>query len=394
MRLFLCCISLIFYQSLKAQGLGAGSAKVQTGAEKIAAYLPLLADRQVALVVNHSSLVGNRHLVDTLAASGVCILRIFSPEHGFRGEAPDGEQVRDGADVPTGAPIVSLYGEKKRPDQGDFAGADMVVFDIQDVGTRFYTYISTLFYVLEACANYQIPLIVLDRPNPNGHYVDGPVLDTRLRSFVGIAPLPVVHGCTVGELAQLFIGEYWTGPIRPELTVIPCENYSHRTMYAPPVPPSPNLPNLRAILHYPSLCFFEGTAVSIGRGTDWPFQLVGHPQFQGPCAAEFTPRRNTASRYPPLEGQHCCGYDFRSTSVDSLFRQARLDLTPLLDFYCEYPDKDNFFLKNRYFERLSGTNSLRKQIEEGSFESDIRATWEADLQAFRKIRHKYLLYPE
>ncbi|MBL7795297.1 MAG: DUF1343 domain-containing protein [Saprospiraceae bacterium] len=394
MRLLLFSIFLIGYQFPAAQRLAPTGDAIRTGAEKTTAYLPLLAGKHVALVVNHSSLVGARHLVDTLATAGVCVLRIFSPEHGFRGEAPDGEQVRDGTDVPTGAPIVSLYGEKKRPDEGDFAGVDMVVFDIQDVGTRFYTYISTLFYVLEGCAEYNIPIIVLDRPNPNGHYVDGPVLDTRLRSFVGVAPLPVVHGCTVGELARLFTGEYWTGPVRPELTVIPCENYSHRTMYAPPVPPSPNLPNLRAILHYPSLCFFEGTAVSVGRGTEWPFQLAGHPQFQGPCVAEFTPKRNPASRYPPLEGQRCCGYDFRQTSVDSLFQQARLDLTPLLDFYCEYPDKDNFFLKNRYFERLSGTSSLRKQIEEGNFESDIRATWEADLRAFREIRRKYLLYPE
>jgi len=367
---------------------------VQVGAEQTATYLPLLLGKQVALVVNHSSRVGSKHLVDTLAATGVCILRIFSPEHGFRGEAPDGEQVNDGTDGPTGAPIVSLYGEKKRPDEADFAGVDVVVFDIQDVGTRFYTYISTLFYVLEGCAAYQVPIIVLDRPNPNGHYVDGPVLDTRLRSFVGVAPLPVVHGCTVGELAKLFVGEYWTGPIRPDLTVVPCQNYTHQTMYAPPVPPSPNLPNLRAILHYPSLCFFEGTAASIGRGTEWPFQVVGHPAFQGPCAAEFVPKRMLASRYPPLEGQRCCGYDYRYTSVDSLFRQARIDLTPLLDFYCEFPDKDNFFLKNRYFERLSGTSSLRKQVEDGNFESDIRVTWEADLWAFKEIRRKYLLYPE
>lgn len=394
MRLLLFSIFLIGYQFPAAQRLAPTGDAIRTGAEKTAAYLPLLAGKQVALVVNHSSLVGARHLVDTLATAGVCVLRIFSPEHGFRGEAPDGEHVRDGTDAPTGAPIVSLYGDKKRPDEQDFAGVDVVVFDIQDVGTRFYTYISTLFYVLEGCAEYRVPMIVLDRPNPNGHYVDGPVLDTRLRSFVGVAPLPVVHGCTVGELARLFAGEYWTGPVQPELTVIPCENYSHRTMYAPPLPPSPNLPNLRAILHYPSLCFFEGTAVSVGRGTEWPFQLAGHPQFQGQCIAEFTPKRNPASRYPPLEGQRCCGYDFRQTSVDSLFRQARLDLTPLLDFYCEYPDKDNFFLKNRYFERLAGTSSLRKQIAEGNFESDIRATWEADLRAFREIRRKYLLYPE
>lgn len=274
------------------------------------------------------------------------------------------------------------------------AGVDVVVFDIQDVGTRFYTYISTLFYLLEACAKYEVPVLVLDRPNPNGHYVDGPVLDTRLRSFVGVAPIPIVHGCTVGELSRLWTGEYWTGPVRPDLTVIPCENYTHHTIYAPPLPPSPNLPNLRSILLYPSLCLFEGTIVSVGRGTEWPFQVVGHPDYAGPAAVEFAPRRMAASKYPPLEGQACRGYDFRNLSVDSLFRQERIDLMSLLDFYCEFPEKEQFFLKNRYFERLSGTYLLAGQIEQGNFESDIRATWEPDLQAFREIRKKYLLYPD
>ncbi|MBK9336106.1 MAG: DUF1343 domain-containing protein [Lewinellaceae bacterium] len=367
---------------------------VRVGAEQLERYLPLLTDKQVALSVNHSSLVGATHLVDTLAAAGVCVWRIFAPEHGFRGDAPDGEHIQDGTDHRTGAPVVSLYGSKRRADEADLLGVDVVVFDIQDVGARFYTYISTLFYLLEACAELDIPIVVLDRPNPNGHYVDGPVLDTRLRSFVGVAPLPVVHGCTVGELALLFTGEYWTGPRRPKLTVIPCENYTHQTLYAPPVPPSPNLPNLRAILLYPSLCFFEGTVVSVGRGTEWPFQVVGHPEYPGPAAISFTPKRNAASRYPPLEGQPCNGYDYRQLSVDSLFRQARLDLNPLLDMYCEAPEKSQFFLKNRYFERLAGTSLLRRQIEEGNFESDIRATWLEDLEFFKGIRRKYLLYPE
>jgi uncharacterized protein YbbC (DUF1343 family) len=379
----------VFTNSVTAQ-----QSAVRVGAEQLERYLPMLEGKQVALSVNHSSLVGSTHLVDTLAASGVCVLRIFAPEHGFRGDAPDGEYIQDGTDLRSGAPVVSLYGSKRRADAADLLDVDVVIFDIQDVGTRFYTYISTLFFLLETCAELEIPIVVLDRPNPNGHYVDGPVLDTRLRSFVGVAPLPVVHGCTVGELALLFTGEYWTGPKRPNLTVIPCENYTHRTLYAPPVPPSPNLPNLRAILLYPSLCFFEGTAVSIGRGTDWPFQVIGHPEYPGPSAISFTPKRNAASRYPPLEGQQCNGYDYRQLSVDSLFRQARLDLNPLLDMYCEAPDKSRFFLKTRYFERLAGTRSLRGQIEEGCFESDIRATWLEDLEFFKGIRRKYLLYPE
>ncbi|MBK6932842.1 MAG: DUF1343 domain-containing protein [Saprospirales bacterium] len=367
---------------------------VRVGADQLERYLPLLRGKQVGLVVNHSSLVGATHLADTLQASGICLFRIFAPEHGFRGDAPDGEHIADGMDQQTATPIVSLYGSRRRPNAEDLAGVDIVVFDIQDVGVRFYTYISTLYYLLEACAQYSIQMLVLDRPNPNGHYVDGPVLDMRLQSFVGIVPLPVVHGCTVGELARLFTGEYWTGPVRPQLTVIPCLNYTHQTPYELPVPPSPNLPNQRAVLLYPSLCFFEGTAASIGRGTEWPFQVVGHPDFPDTSAFSFRPIPNAASKYPPLEGRLCRGYDYRSLSVDSLYRQARIDLTPLLDFYCEFPNKPEFFLASRYFNRLSGTFSLWPQVEEGNFESDIRATWQEDLRFFRAIREKYLLYPD
>jgi len=384
----------ILIWSIGALAPHAATPQVVVGAERLDAYLPLMKGKQVALVVNHSSLVGNTHLVDTLAASGVCIARIFAPEHGFRGDAPDGEQIIDGADARTGAPIVSLYGRKRRPEPEDLAGADLVVFDIQDVGTRFYTYISTLYYLLQACGENRIPILVLDRPNPNGHYVDGPVLDMRLSSFVGIAPLPIVHGCTVGELARLFTAEHWTGPEQVDLTVIPCQNYTHSTYYAVRVAPSPNLPNQLSVLLYPSLCLFEGTSVSIGRGTDAPFQMAGHPDFPDTTAFSFTPMPNAASRFPPQEGVRCWGYDYRNLSTDSLFRQARIDLRPVLDFYCELPDKAHFFLETRYFERLAGTYSLWPQIEEGNFESDIRASWQPDLNCFREIRKKYLLYPE
>ncbi|MCC6460224.1 MAG: DUF1343 domain-containing protein [Saprospiraceae bacterium] len=372
----------------------AAAPRVLVGAERMEEYLPLLRGKQVGLVVNHSSLVGKTHLVDTLYNRGICVSRIYAPEHGFRGDAPDGEQIQDGTDTRTGASILSLYGKKRRPGAEDLAGMDILIFDIQDVGTRFYTYISTLFYLVDACSEYQIPLLVLDRPNPNGHFVDGPMLDHRLRSFVGIAPLPIVHGCTVGELAQMFAGEHWASPFALDLTVIPCAAYTHQTPYVLPVPPSPNLPNQRAVLLYPSLCLFEGTAASIGRGTPWPFQVVGHPGFQDSAAFAFTPRPNSASRYPPQEGRNCRGYDFRSLSVDSLFRLARIDLGPLLDFYCEFPHKDSFFLRNRYFDTLAGTYTLAKQIEEGNFESDIRASWQSDLSIYKGIRQKYLLYPE
>ncbi len=383
--------TLTILSAARAQPL---QAPVRVGAERMERYLPLLSGKQVALVVNHSSRVGSTHLVDTLASYGLCVLRIFAPEHGFRGDAPDGEHILDGTDRRTGAPIVSLYGSKRRPDPDDLAGVEMLIFDIQDVGTRFYTYISTLFYLLETAAEYNIPVMVLDRPNPNGHYVDGPMLDMRLRSFIGIAPLPIVHGCTVGELARLFTGEYWTGPVRPELTVIPCENYTHHTPYEVPVAPSPNLPNQRAILLYPSLCFFEGTAVSIGRGTDWPFQVAGYPDNPDSTAFRFTPLPNAASKYPPLEGQLCRGYDFRSLSLDSLYQAGHIDLTPLLDFYRSFPDKSRFFLKTRYFERLAGTYSLWPQVEAGVPEAEIRASWQEDLNIFRAIRGQYLIYPD
>ncbi|TNE54885.1 MAG: DUF1343 domain-containing protein [Bacteroidetes bacterium] len=377
-----------------AQTASESDTTVLVGAVQLDRYLPMLSGKQVGLVVNHSSLVYDQHLVDTLAARGVCIARIFAPEHGFRGDAPDGEYLKDGADRQTGAPIISLYGKKRYPDPEDLAGIDVLVFDIQDVGTRFYTYISTLYNILDACGNYRIPVIVLDRPNPNGHYVDGPVLDMRLRSFVGIAPLPVVHGCTVGELARLFTGEYWTGPHPPELTVITCRNYTHQTPYQLPVAPSPNLPNQLAVLLYPSLCFFEGTSVSVGRGTDWPFQVIGHPDYPDSSAISFIPTPNSGSKYPPQEGQLCRGYDFRQTSVDSLFHQARIDLRPLLDLYYSLPDKAQFFLATRYFNKLSGTFSLWQQIEDGCTEPEIRATWLTDLESFKAIRRKYLLYPD
>lgn len=370
------------------------SPKIIVGAEQTDIWLPLIRDKQVGVVVNHSSLIGDTHLVDTLCQLDECIARIFSPEHGFRGKAPDGELQQDDLDLRTGTPIASLYGKRRKPSPEDLDGVDVVLFDIQDVGTRFYTYISTLFYVLEACAEQGKPVIVLDRPNPNGHYVDGPVLDMRLTSFVGIAPLPIVHGCTVGELARLFVGEYWIRqPQKLDLQVVPCKNYGREMPYSLPVRPSPNLPNDRAVLLYPSLCLFEGTTVSVGRGTDWPFQIFGHPSFSD-SSFWFVPRPNEASRYPPQEGWVCQGFDLRDVPLDSLQAQKQLNLNWLLDFYRQLPDKQAFFLANGYFERLAGTMSLRKQMEEGKTEAEIRATWQADLEAFKEIRRKYLLYPE
>jgi uncharacterized protein YbbC (DUF1343 family) len=368
--------------------------KVITGAERLDKLLPLLKDRQVALVVNHTSLVGNTHLADTLHRLGVCISAIMAPEHGFRGDADAGEYVSDGYDLITGAPIFSLYGKKRKPGREELESSDIVIFDIQDVGARFYTYISTLFYVLEACAEQNKPAIVLDRPNPNGHYVDGPVLDSRLSSFVGIAPLPIVHGCTVGELARLFVGEFWIyHPESLQLTVIPCLNYTHSTPYVLPRAPSPNLPTQRAVLLYPSLCLFEGSTCSVGRGTDWPFEVVGHPDF--PCDSfSFVPRPNAGNKNPLHNGWLCGGRDFRHISLDSLQTARQLNLNWLLDFYSQFPNKPAFFREDGFMDLLAGTQRLKQQIAEGKTEAEIRATWAEDLALYRIIRQRYLLYPE
>ncbi len=376
----------------------AGTAQVSPAAERMESWQSLLCDHQVGLVVNQTSIVGKVHLVDTLAAKDYCIARIFAPEHGFRGGVDAGEKVLDGQDERTGIPITSLYGQKAKPSNADMEALDLVVFDIQDVGARFYTYISTLFYVMEACAENGKPLIVLDRPNPNGHYVDGPILDMRLCSFVGVAPLPIVHGCTIGEFALMFKGEYWcAGADKLNLTVIPCANYTHSTTYELPVRPSPNLPTTRSILLYPSLCLFEGTAASVGRGTDFPFEVVGHPDISPRDSADrfsFVPRPNFGNKRPLFENMVCRGLDFRSLSIDSLRRHPQIELDYLLDFYQAFPEKETFFLKNNFFNLLSGTLSLRKQIQEGCNADEIKASWQNDLNAYRAIRQCYLLYPD
>ncbi|MDX2133236.1 MAG: DUF1343 domain-containing protein [Saprospiraceae bacterium] len=389
MPLRIICLSLVL--SINSTLL---PAQVITGAERTAEYLPLLEGKCVGLLVNHSSRVGDLHLLDTLLRLGVEVQRVYAPEHGFRGTADAGDRVNDDLDDRTGIPIVSLYGKKLKPTVEDLNGIDIVVFDVQDVGARFYTYISTMYNMLEACAGLGIPFLVLDRPNPNGHYVDGPILERRELSFVGVARLPIVHGCTVGELANLFVGEGWIEPRAPFfLSVVRCENYTHSTFYDLPVKPSPNLPNARSILLYPSLCLFEGTVISVGRGTDWPFQRIGHPSFTLGNFV-FTPRSNSSARRPLYENMSCNGYDFRHLDVDSLFAVRQLDLKPLLNFYHHFPDKKHFFLKNDYFDMLAGNNELRKQIKKGETEAEIRASWREGLDAYKAVREKYLLYAE
>ncbi len=368
--------------------------RLTVGAERFEQYLPLLKNKKVGMVVNHSSLVGAEnpgvHLVDTLLKLQVAVTKIFTPEHGFRGTADAGEKVKGGVDKRTGLPIVSLYGAKKKPAPEDFSDLDILIFDIQDVGARFYTYISTMHYVMEACAENNKPLIVLDRPNPNGFYVDGPVLDTAYRSFVGMHPVPVVHGMTVGEYAQMLNGEKWlSNGVQCALTVISCLGYDHHTLYNVRVKPSPNLPNMLSIYLYPSLCFFEGTGFSVGRGTDKPFQVVGHPALTG-RGYNFTPQSMEGAKEPPHKGVTCYGIDLSTYQKDYFIEKKALNLHWLIEFYQKFPEKEKFF--NSFFEKLAGNAELRKQIRDGKTEDEIRYSWMNELESFKMLRKKYLLY--
>jgi len=367
---------------------------VIVGAARFSAYLPKLKDKRIALLVNQTSMVGNTHLADTLLAQGVQITKIFAPEHGFRGEADAGAKIEDGKDPKTGISIISLYGSKRKPGTADLAGIDMVVFDIQDVGARFYTYISTMSYVMEACAENDLPFLVLDRPNPNGHYVDGPILETQYNSFVGLHSVPIVHGMTVAEYARMANEQGWlANGIQCDLQWVTCENYDHNTFYELPVRPSPNLPNMRSIYLYPSICFFEGTEVSVGRGTDKQFQVLGHPEFPEKDF-QFTPQPMFGAQYPKHEGKVCYGYDLTKLDNTYLQQQKQLDLSYLLDFYTQLPNSERFFLKNLFFDKLAGTADLRKQIIAGLSESAIRDSWEPKLSDFKIMREKYLLYDD
>ena len=370
---------------------GTGSARnetgLKTGAEQTNKYLHLLKGKNVALVVNQTSVINKTHLVDSLLSSGVKIKAIYAPEHGFRGDADAGAHINNASDAKTGLPILSLYGKNKKPTPEQLAGIDAVVFDIQDVGARFYTYISTMHYVMEACAENNKPLIILDRPNPNGYYVDGPVLDMQYTSFVGMHPIPVVHGLTVGELAQMINGQKWlTGGKTCAITVIPITNYTHKTRYSLPVKPSPNLPNDLAIQVYPTICLFEGTNVSVGRGTPTPFQVLGSP-FYKKKAFSFTPVSTAGATNPMHKDQVCYGYKLTETSVNGKF-----SLSFLLDFYQNSEQQEKFF--NKFFTSLAGSPALQEQIKAGKTEEQIRASWEPALSQYKQMRKKYLLYPD
>jgi uncharacterized protein YbbC (DUF1343 family) len=361
---------------------------LMVGADQLDLLIPKLQGKHIGLMVNNTSVVGRTHLADTLKNSGVAIRKIFAPEHGFRGTADAGEEVKDGVDVKTGLPIVSLYGANRKPTPAQLADVDVVVFDIQDVGVRFYTYISSLHYVMEACAEQEKKLLILDRPNPNGNFIDGPVLEPAFRSFLGMHPIPLVHGLTIGELALMINGEGWLGLGKKcELEVITVKNWKHADPYPLRQKPSPNLPNDQAIRLYPSLGLFEGTVISVGRGTQMPFQVLGHPDLKS-MPFQFTPVSIDGMAKDPLyENRICYGIDLRNVVAE-----RKLNLSYLLQFYKAFPDKEKFF-NAKSFDTHLGTSRFRQQILEGVSEEVIRQTWKKDLDTYRSMRNRYLLYP-
>ncbi len=380
--LFLCLLFILNAFSVFAQN---------SGASQTENYFSLLKNKRVAVVANQTSVIGNVHLVDTLLASGIQVVKIFAPEHGFRGEAGNGDHVSNGFDKKTKLPIFSLYGSHTRPTAEMLSNVDVIVFDIQDVGVRFYTFLATMQEVMEAAVISKKAVIVLDRPNPNGYYIDGPVMtDPKLYSFVGQLPIPIVHGCTLGELAKMINGEGWlTGKKSCELTVIPCSQYTHKSYFELPIKPSPNLPNMTSIYAYPSLCLFEGTCISIGRGTNFPFQQFGFPNCKV-AETSFTPKEIPGvSSNPPFENQLCKGI-----KVSFEKRPTQLNLSWLMNMYSSYPNKEKFFSSPAFFDKLAGNTLLRKQVASGVSEDDIRASWQKDLDSYKVIRKKYLLYPD
>ena len=388
MKTFCVCLFIFLFSTFKSF---AQKTPLVLGCERISSYLPLLKDKNVALVVNHTSIFSNRrHLADSLLALGIKIKIIFAPEHGFRGDASAGETIKDGIDAKTGLPTTSLYGKNKKPSPEQLSGIDVVIFDIQDVGVRYYTYPSTMHYVMEACAENQKKCLILDRPNPNGHLVAGPVLNLRFASFVGMNPVPVVHGLTSGELAQMINGQGWLqGGKKCDLQIVGCQHYTHKMIYNLPVAPSPNLPNRQAILLYPSICLFEGTNVSVGRGTDTQFQVVGglNPAFGN---YSFTPIDKAGAVNPPNEGKICYGLDLRQTNA----QKEGFTLKYVLDFYQKSGEKEKFFTSPSFFDKLAGSDQIRLQILAGKTEKQICESWENDLKQFKTMRKKYLLYAD
>ncbi len=370
----------------------AKQSRVIVGAEQTNDYLPILKNKKIAVFSNHTGMVGNKHLLDVLLENKINVVAIFSPEHGFRGNADAGEHVSSSVDPKTGVPILSLYdGQLGKPSEESMRKFDLLIVDIQDVGLRFYTYYASMVRLMDACAEYNRKMLILDRPNPNGHYVDGPILDMKYKSGVGWLPIPVVHGMTLGELALMVNGERWLPASRIcDVTVIKCKNYTHQTMYQLPIPPSPNLPNMKAVYLYPSICYFEATPVSLGRGTQLPFQVYGHPNMTG-YNYSFTPQSTSGAKNPPQLGRLCHGVDLSELSEEEI-RKKGVDLSYLIDAYQNLNMDDYFF--RPFFERLIGTDYVRKMIEQGKDADEIKAMWKEDVEKFKVQRRPYLLYEE
>lgn len=371
--------------------------KIITGADQVSLYIDYLKGKNIGMVINQTSVIGSKltPTLDSLLHLGIGIKKIFGPEHGFRGNASNGATVNSTVDSATGLPVISLYGNKHyKPTPDDLKGLDLVIFDMQDVGARFYTYLSTLHYVMEACAENNIELMILDRPNPNGFYVDGPVLDTAFRSFVGLNPIPIVHGLTLGEYAQMINGEGWLkNHVQCKLKIIKVANYKHSDAYKLPVNPSPNLNTEKSILLYPAVCLFEGTTLSLGRGTMTPFLEIGHPSLAGKYRYSFVPESIPGmSEDPPQKGKVCYGINLNDYDIDKIMAGGKLNLSWLIELYKAFPDKQHFF--NSYFSKLAGTDKLRKQIEAGESEDAIRKSWEPALTRYKEMRKKYLLYAD
>jgi uncharacterized protein YbbC (DUF1343 family) len=404
--------------------------KIVTGAERTDVYLPIIKNKKVAVFANQTAVIGRKHLVDSLLGLNINIVKIFGPEHGFRGKADAGEHVSNGIDAKTGIPVISLYGDHKKPTPEDLKGVDIIIFDVQDVGVRFYTFISSLQYILEAALENDIPYLILDRPNPNGFYVDGPVLEQAFKSFVGMQPIPVVHGMTLCEYASMLMGERWLSEkaikklneisqdhesfMKPPKNVnyyheaveihgkklgfsgyfIPCLHYTHDVLYTLPVNPSPNLREMQSIYWYPSTCFFEGTVLSEGRGTEKPFQIFGHPDLPDHLFS-FVPKPNEGAKNSKCFNQKCYGWNL-SESVPKVLAKTdrKIQLKYLLEAYRLFPKKDSFFLSNNFFNKLAGNDKLMQQIKDGKTEAEIRKSWEPELEEFKTIRKRYLLYPD
>ena len=371
---------------------GTAQTRVIPGDEQTDRYFPLLEGKRIAIFSNHTGMIGDKHLLDVLLENGFDVTAIFSPEHGFRGRADAGEHVSSTVDVKTGVPILSLYdGKSGKPGASSMSQFDLLIVDIQDVGLRFYTYYISMCRLMDACAEHGKPMLLLDRPNPNGHYVDGPILERKHKSGVGWLPIPIVHGMTLGELARMVNGEGWLPQGRKcDLTVVPCLNYTHRTLYRLPIAPSPNLPNMKSVYLYPSLCYFEATPVSLGRGTDLPFQVYGHPDMKG-YDFSFTPRSVPGAKNPPQRGKLCHGVNLSTLSEEETARKG-IDLSYLIDAYQNLKMGDKFFTP--FFEKLVGVDYVRVMIEEGRNADEIKARWQDDVTRFKAQRKPYLLYEE